>query len=113
VLRNNHLNVVPEEEEINKRIYPEYLEYASMLKIKRGLETDGMLNGAGNEKTAYQQYQPGFTKRKVYRHALLQKTYATDFLTKTRVKNHKVIVYEDEFTVIRARRDGGRGIMRL
>ena len=47
---NKHLVIVPEEAEIVKRIYREYLEGASILKIARGLETDGILNGAGNEK---------------------------------------------------------------
>jgi len=35
--------VVPEEAEIIKRIYREYLEGASMLKIARGLEADGIV----------------------------------------------------------------------
>jgi site-specific DNA recombinase len=47
---NKRLIVVPEEAEIVKRIYREYLEGASMLKIARGLEADGILNGAGNER---------------------------------------------------------------
>ncbi len=47
---NKHLVIVPEEAEIVKRIYREYLEGASMLKIARGLEADGILNGAGNER---------------------------------------------------------------
>ena len=42
--------VVPEEAEIIKRIYREYLGGASMLKIARGLEADGILNGAGRER---------------------------------------------------------------
>lgn len=45
---NKHLVVVPEEAKIVRRIYREYLEGASMLKIARGLEADGILNGAGN-----------------------------------------------------------------
>lgn len=47
---NKRLVIVPEEAEIVKRIYREYLEGASMLKIARGLEADGTLNGAGKEK---------------------------------------------------------------
>jgi len=47
---NKRLVVVPEEAEIVKRIYREYLEGASMLKIARGLEADGILNGAGKER---------------------------------------------------------------
>jgi hypothetical protein len=47
---NNKLVIVPEEAEVVKRIYREYLEGASMLKIARGLMKDGILNGAGNER---------------------------------------------------------------
>lgn len=47
---NKHLVIVPEEAEIVKRIYREYLEGSSMLKIARGLEADAILNGAGNER---------------------------------------------------------------
>ncbi|HKM21641.1 MAG TPA: recombinase family protein, partial [Lachnospiraceae bacterium] len=47
---DKRLVVVPEEAEIIKRIYREYLEGASMLKIARGLEADGILNGAGRER---------------------------------------------------------------
>lgn len=47
---NKRLVVVPEEAAIIKRIYQEYLEGASMIKIGRGLEADGILNGAGRER---------------------------------------------------------------
>jgi len=47
---NNKLVIVPEEAEVVKRIYREYLEGASMLKITCGLIADGILNGAGIEK---------------------------------------------------------------
>lgn len=47
---NKKLFIVPEQAEAVKRIYREYLEGASILKIKRGLEADGVLNGAGREK---------------------------------------------------------------
>ena len=43
---NKYLEIAPEEAEIIKRICREYLEGASMLKIARGLEADGILNGA-------------------------------------------------------------------
>lgn len=43
---DKRLMIVPEEAEIVKRIYREYLEGSSMLKIARGLEADGILNGA-------------------------------------------------------------------
>lgn len=44
---NKYPEIVPEEAEIIKLICREYLEGASMLKIARGLEADGILNGAG------------------------------------------------------------------
>ena len=47
---NKHLVIVPEEAEVVKRIYREYLEGASMLKIARGLEVDVIKNGAGKAK---------------------------------------------------------------
>lgn len=88
---NKRLIVVPEEAEIIRRIYQEYLEGASMLKIKRGLEADGILNGAGNEKWHTSNINQILRNEKYIGDALLQKTYTTDFLTKTRVKNHGVI----------------------
>jgi len=88
---NKRLIVIPEEAEIIKRIYREYLEGASMLKIKRGLEADGILNGAGNEKWHTSNINQILRNEKYIGDALLQKTYTTDFLTKTRVKNHGVV----------------------
>ncbi len=88
---NKRLVIVPEEAEIVKRIYREYLEGASMLKIKRDLEADGILNGAGNEKWHTSNINQILRNEKYIGDALLQKTYTTDFLTKTRVKNHGVV----------------------
>ena len=88
---NKRLIVVPEEAETIKRIYREYLEGASMLKIKRGLEADGILNGAGNEKWHTSNINQILRNEKYIGDALLQKTYTTDFLTKARVKNHGVV----------------------
>jgi site-specific DNA recombinase len=47
---NKRLVIVPEEAEIVKRIYREYLEGSSMDKIKKGLEADGILTGAGKKR---------------------------------------------------------------
>jgi len=88
---NKRLVIVPEEAEIIKRIYREYLEGASMLKIKRGLEADGILNGAGHEKWHTSNINQILRNEKYIGDALLQKTYTTDFLTKTRVKNHGIV----------------------
>jgi site-specific DNA recombinase len=88
---NKRLIIVPEEAEVIKRIYREYLEGASMLKIARGLEADGILNGAGREKWHTSNINQILRNEKYIGDALLQKTYTTDFLTKTRVKNHGIV----------------------
>lgn len=84
---NKHLVIVPEEAEIVKRIYREYLEGASMLKIARGLEADGILNGAGRGRWHTSNIDQILRNEKYIGDALLQKTYTLDFLTKKRVKN--------------------------
>ena len=88
---NEHLVIVPEEAEIVKRIYREYLEGASMLKIARGLEADGILNGAGKEKWHTSNVNQILRNEKYIGDALLQKTYTVDFLTKKRVKNNGLV----------------------
>lgn len=88
---NKHLVIVPEEAEIVKRIYREYLEGASMLKIARGLEADGILNGAGREKWHTSNISTILRNEKYIGDALLQKTYTVDFLTKQRIKNNGLV----------------------
>lgn len=44
---DGHLVIDPEQAEVVKRIYREYLEGLSMKKIAEGLEQDGILTGAG------------------------------------------------------------------
>ncbi len=83
--------IVPEEAEIVKRIYREYLEGSSMLKIARGLEADAILNGAGNEKWHTSNINNILRNEKYIGDALLQKTYTVDFLTKKRVKNNGIV----------------------
>ena len=88
---NKKLVIVPEEAEVVKRIYREYLEGNSMLKIKRGLEADGILNGAGNKIWHTSNISKILRNEKYIGDALLQKTYTIDFLTKKRVKNNGLI----------------------
>lgn len=47
---NKRLVIVPEEAEVVKRIFREYLEGASLLQIARGLEADGILTAAKKKK---------------------------------------------------------------
>src|SRR5690554_639134 len=88
---NKKLVIVPEEAEIVKRIYREYLEGASMLKIARGLEADGIKNGAGRDKWHTSNINQILRNEKYVGDALLQKTYTVDFLTKKRVKNNGLV----------------------
>ena len=85
---NKKLVIVPEEAEVVKRIYREYLEGASMLTIARGLEADGIRNGAGKERWHTSNINTILRNEKYIGDALLQKTYTVDFLTKRRVKNN-------------------------
>ena len=81
----------PEQAEVVKRIYREYLEGSSMDKIAKGLEKDGILTGAGKKKWWTSTINKILRNEKYIGDALLQKTYTTDFLNKTRVKNNGIV----------------------
>ena len=85
------LVIDPEQAEIVKRIYREYLEGSSMDKIAAGLEADGVLTGAGKTKWHTSTINKILRNEKYIGDALLQKTYTTDFLNKTRVKNTGIV----------------------
>ena len=91
---NKHLVIVPEEAEIVKRIYREYLEGASMLKIARCLEADGILNGAGNERWHTSNINQIY-EMKIYRGCPC-KTHTADFLTKARQEHRHCPQYYRE-----------------
>ena len=88
---NGNLVIDPEQAEVVRRIYREYLEGASMTQIARGLEADGILTGAGRKRWYNSTVNKILKNEKYYGDALLQKTYTTDFLTKTRVKNEGIV----------------------
>lgn len=85
---DGNLVVDPEQAEVVKRIYREYLEGFSMDKIAAGLEADGILTGAGGTRWHTSTINKILRNEKYIGDALLQKTYTTDFLNKTRVKNN-------------------------
>lgn len=89
--KNKKLVIEPEGAEIIKRIYREYLEGASLLHIARGLETDGILTGAGKAKWRSETLKKMLQNEKYIGDALLQKTYTVDFLSKKRVKNNGIV----------------------
>jgi len=88
---NKRLVIVPEQAEIVKRIYREYLEGASLLEIGRGLEADGILTAADKERWRPETIKKILQNEKYIGDALLQKTYTVDFLSKKRVVNNGVV----------------------
>ena len=86
------LVIEPKEAEIVKRIFREYLEGYSINTIASNLERDKILTGAGKRKWWTSSINKMLRNEKYIGDALLQKTYTTDFLTKTRVKNHGLII---------------------
>ena len=86
-----NLIIDPEQAEIVKRIYREYQEGYSMDKIKAGLERDGIPTGAGKTTWHTSTINKILRNEKYIGDALLQKTYTTDFLNKTRVKNNGIV----------------------
>ncbi|RGI76364.1 recombinase family protein [Ruminococcus bromii] len=83
-----NLVIDPEQAEIVRRIYREYLEGASFLQIKRSLEADGILNGAGHLKWHESNIHQILTNEKYIGDALLQKTYTVSILEKKRSANN-------------------------
>lgn len=88
---DGNLVIDPEQAETLKRIYREYLEGLSMDKIAAGLERDGILTDAGGKKWHTSTINKILRNEKYIGDALLQKTYTTDFLNKTRVKNNGLV----------------------
>ena len=83
-----NLIIEPEEAEIIKRIYREYLEGASLKDICDSLMADNILTGAGKEKWIPSTVHKILTNEKYIGDALLQKTVTTDFLEKKRRANN-------------------------
>lgn len=81
------LEIVPEEAEVVKRIYREYLEGGSTISIAKGLEHDGIKTGDGKTKWYGTTVQKILSNEKYIGDALLQKTVTIDTLQKKRVKN--------------------------
>ncbi len=83
-----HLVINPEQAEIVKRIFREYLEGASCQQIASGLERDGVLTGRGNTRWHDSGIRRILENEKYMGDALLQKTYTVDFLNKKRSRNN-------------------------
>lgn len=109
-----NLVIDPDQAEIVRRIYREYLEGASFLQIKRSLEADGIPNGAGHLKWHESNIHQILTNEKYIGDALLQKTYTVSILDKKRAANngempkyyvegsHEAIIDRDVFMKVKA-----------
>ena len=85
--KDGKLIINPEEAEVVKRIYREYLEGRSYYDIGKGLTADGIKTAAGSERWLASTLRKILRNEKYIGDALLQKTITTDFLTKKRVAN--------------------------
>lgn len=85
---NEHnLVIVPEEAKIVRRIYTEYINGASTNMIANGLMRDHILSPDGNEKWHTSTILSMLKNEKYTGCALMMKTYKTDVLSRTRIKN--------------------------
>ena len=87
---DGRLIINPEEAEVVKRIYREYLEGKSYYEIGRGLTSDGIKTAAGSERWLASTLRKILRNEKYMGDALLQKTVTVDFLTKKRVENRGI-----------------------
>jgi DNA invertase Pin-like site-specific DNA recombinase len=88
---DKRLVIVPEQAELIKRIYLEYLEGASLLQIAHGLEAEGIFTAANKPKWRAETLKKILQNEKYIGDALLQKTYTVDFLSKKRVVNNGIV----------------------
>ena len=90
-MRTTALVIDPEQAEVVRRIYREYLDGYSSDKIAAGLERDGILTGAGNPRWHTSTIAKILRNEKYMGDALLQKTYTVDYLSKKRIKNNGIM----------------------
>ena len=88
---NGRLVIDPEQAEVVRRIFREYLDGYSTDKIAAGLERDGILTGAGNPRWHTSTIAKILRNEKYMGDALLQKTYTVDYLSKKRIKNNGIM----------------------
>ena len=88
---DGNLVINPEEAEVVKRIYREYLGGKSYYQIGKELSEDGIRTAAGNDYWLASTLKKILTNEKYIGDALLQKTVTTDFLNKKRVVNKGIV----------------------
>nr|WP_207204751.1 recombinase family protein [Miniphocaeibacter massiliensis] len=85
------LIIVPEEAEIVKRIFLEFLEGKGPTAIARGLENDKCKTATGITRWSNGDIYRILRNEKYMGDALLQKSYTVDFLTRKRVNNKGIM----------------------
>jgi site-specific DNA recombinase len=84
---NGNLVINPEEAEIVKLIFREYVDGKGVAKICKDLEKDGIKTVTGKTKWQDSVIRQMLSNEKYYGELLLQKTVTLDYLTKLRVDN--------------------------
>lgn len=89
--KEGELVIVPEEAETVRLIFRLYLEGCSFSKIKKHLEENSLKTATGKDKWYTSTIADMISNEKYMGDALLQKSYTTDFINKTRVKNRGIV----------------------
>ena len=84
---NDKPKIIPEQAEVVKRIFREFLAGASLRMIKDGLEADGILNVSGGKEWSITAVRSILTSEKYCGDVLLQKTFRSDCISRKTIRN--------------------------
>ena len=110
--KDGKLEVVPEEAEIVRFIYSEFINGKAFYQIAEALEEKGIKTPSGKKKWSYSTVRSILKNEKYKGDALLQKTYTESFLTHKHVKNdgevpqyyvkdsHEAIISPEEWDLV-------------
>ena len=79
--------IIPEQAEVVKRIYREFLAGANLRMIKDGLEADGILNVSGGKDWSITAVRSILASEKYCGDVLLQKTFRSDCISRKTIRN--------------------------
>lgn len=85
--RNGNLQIIPEQAEVVRRIYRQYLSGMSLRMIKRELESEHIPNAAGGTTWTTTVLRSILTNEKYCGDVLLQKTFTSDCISRKIIKN--------------------------
>jgi len=84
---DNKPKIIPEQAEVVRRIFREFLAGASLRMIKDGLEADGILNVSGGKEWSITAVRSILTSEKYCGDVLLQKTFRSDCISRKTIRN--------------------------